>query len=326
VFEQFLSILYLLSNDMQLPAMLHEPLVRWTEDFRPLADLEPLAVQRVPEVTPVEPPSKLKSGSVALKAKRGIILDADSAQVLYEKNSDEKAPLASITKLVTALVVLDQAPSLESTYTVPKEVKKLEVDSAVIGLLPGEKLTVRTLLEALIVHSANDAAVTLAVGAAGSESKFVDLMNKKAEELGLRDSHFANSHGLDATGNVSTARDVAFLVLAASKQPLLREFSQTNDTTITSKSGTTYYLKATNQLLKSDEYGVVLAKTGSTDFAGSCFAVLASVDGHRMVSVVLDSPDRFGETETLLRYGSQAFDWPASRTPQTSPTQDQYGG
>jgi D-alanyl-D-alanine carboxypeptidase (penicillin-binding protein 5/6) len=325
VLEQFLSILYLLSNDVRLPAMLHEPLVRWTQDFRPEVDLEPLAVQHVPLVTPVEPPSKLKSGSVALKAKRGIILDADSAQVLYEKNSDEKAPLASITKLVTALVVLDQA-SLEDTFTVPKEVKKLEVDSAVIGLLPGEKLTVRTLLEALVVHSANDAAVTLAVGTAGSETKFIDLMNEKAQELGLRDSHFANSHGLDATGNVSTARDVAFLVLAASKQPLLREFSQTNDTTITSESGTTYYLKATNQLLKSDEYGVVLAKTGSTDLAGSCFAVLASVDGHLMVSVVLDSPDRFGETETLLRYGSQAFDWPASRTPENLSTQDQYGG
>ncbi len=316
MFEQFLIIVNLLAQDVRLPLGLNEPLIHATEKFaaKPalpviLASLETGSVGQAASL-PLADDELEEENEVAIAAERMILMDATSAKVLLEKNSDEPAAMASIAKLMTALVVLDEAEDLDQVLTVPSEVAKLDPEGTAAGLIVGDKLTVYVLLQALLVGSANDAAVTLANGLAGSEKAFVKKMNQRAKELGLADTTFANSSGLDAKENISTARDLAFLLLEAQKQPLVREFSTLRRATIESEKGTTYVVAATDKLLEDADVRVVAAKTGHTDLAGSSIVVEALENGHHLIAVLLDSPDRFGEAEKLLNYGFSTFVWP----------------
>lgn len=320
MFDGLLTILHLLAGDLQLPPSLHDPLVRVTERYVPQPVLPApvasttsanLAHVNVPRPSPL--PSKDR-GAVAFKvqAARAIVIDADTAEVLFEKNADQAAPMASIAKLMVALEALDSMDSLDQTLTVPKAITDLDPESSVAGLKVGEEVRVGSLMTALLVASANDAAVTLAHGLAGSEKKFVERMNARAQALGLTQTSFANSTGLDAKGNESTARDLAFLLLAAEREPLVRDLTTTGATSIRTESGNTYFLKPTDQLLGQTAFDISAAKTGTTDKAGASFVVLGQRDGRRILAVLLDSPDRFGEAERALQFAFDSFSWPTA--------------
>jgi D-alanyl-D-alanine carboxypeptidase (penicillin-binding protein 5/6) len=314
MWEHFLIIVHLLASDVRLPFQLNGSLAAVTESFVPEVHTPVVAGPHAfsaPEPAPL-PIASSKKKKHTIQADRALLLDADSAEVLFAKNADEPAPVASIVKLATALVTLEQAESLDQVLTVPKSINGLEEASTIAGFKVGEKVDVETLLEALLVASANDAALTLAEGLAGSEKKFVALMNEKAAELGLSNTTFANATGLDAEKNQSTARDVAFLLKSALREPLIRQYTSQNDATIRTANGNSYYLKATNKLLSESDLEIVGGKTGNTDLAGASVVVMARAAGRTMIAVILSSQDRFGEAQSLVQYGAEQFVWPGS--------------
>lgn len=238
-----------------------------------------------------------------VNSKAAIAVDIDSGVVLYEKNIHQRLPIASITKLMTSLVVLDGVADLGLPVTVPKDVTSIE--PAKMYLLPGDVLSVKQLLLGALVHSANDAAHTLSF----LFPDFIDRMNAKAAELHLNNTHFSNEVGWDEEGNFSSAYDLTKLLRYALSKKIIADALVIPQMDITSSKGRTYHLESTNKLLNSflDEIG---GKTGTTDEAGACFInVFETPDGHRIMTVVLNSPDRFAETKLLSYWVTKNFEW-----------------
>ncbi|MGB9637237.1 MAG: D-alanyl-D-alanine carboxypeptidase family protein [Microgenomates group bacterium] len=239
-----------------------------------------------------------------LTAKSVFIVDVDSAVVLYQKNADLRLLPASTTKMMTALVALDQYP-LEKVLTVGQ----LVIDGSKIGLLPGEQITVENLLYALLVDSANDAAEVLAQNYPGGESAFVLAMNQKAADLKLENTHFSNPVGLDGKDHYSTAEDLGRLAAVVISQPILAKIVATTEIVISDTSGTIKHnLKNTNELVGKVE-GVKGIKTGWTQNAGECLVTLVEKGGHRVIIVVLESKSRFAETQSLINWVFGNFEW-----------------
>jgi len=192
-----------------------------------------------------------------------LLADGATGEVLAEHNADAARPMASLTKMLTALVAIDSG-ALDRVITVPPSAAAVGESS--VGLRPGERVVMRNLLRALLVQSGNDAAVAIATGVAGSESAFVDLMNEKAKEMGLTATHFANPHGLDAAGHQSSPRDLLTVAKAVMKQPVLRDIVGRRTITIPGPDGPRT-LTSENDLLSimPSADGV---KTGHTDGAG----------------------------------------------------------
>lgn len=231
------------------------------------------------------------------------ILDADSAVILYEKNPNFRLPPASTTKMMTALVALDYY-SLEDILTIGSQ--KVEGNS--LKFLPGEKFSVRDLLYALLVASANDAALTLAENIPGGEAAFVEAMNKKAESLGLENTHFTNPAGFDDENHYSTARDLAIIARVLIRNPFLAEIVATPQISITEiSSGKKYFFKNTNELVGKD--GVKGIKTGWTQKAKECLVSWVEKEGRKIIIVLLESNDRFGETKKLIEWIFNNFEW-----------------
>lgn len=237
-----------------------------------------------------------------LAAKSAVLLDGWSGQVLLEKDAHTPRAVASITKVMTALVVLDRCP-LEQAVTVSREAA--ETGESTCLLKEGERLTVHDLLEMALMRSGNDAAVALAIHTAGSVGAFAAMMNEKAAELGLRNSHFTNPHGLDEDGHYQSAMDVAIACQRAlENETFARIVTQRERVMRRAGFPDGYRLVNTNQLLRmrSDCIGV---KTGWTGKAGYCLASAAQRGARRFIAVVLDSEKRFEETNALLDW---AFD------------------
>ncbi len=323
------AILNLMVADVDLPIRVKAPIINATQKYVPEKTLMSFAGGERESVLlkPVAPPTK--TGQLPVKpveAARAILLDFDSAKVLYEKNADEPAAVASLTKLMTALVAIDLASSHDQILTVPAAINNLEADSSVADLEVGQKFTVDSLLKAMMVASGNDAALSLAIGLSGSEDKFVHEMNIKAGQMGLQDTLFANVTGLDDPQAHSTARDIAFLLMQAQKNELLGNLSRLSSATVYDLAGDVVYLRATDKLLTESDLEVVSAKTGFTDLAGQSFAVEARRAGHDLVAVVLDSPDRFKEAERLLNLGFDNYSWLDSGERFSNQKGVRYGG
>jgi len=239
-----------------------------------------------------------------LSAKSMLIVDVDSAAVLYQKSPDFRLLPASTTKIATALVALESY-RLDEVLTVGTQ----KIEGNIIHLLPGEKITAENLLYGLLVGSGNDAAQTLAENFPGGMANFVSAMNRKAWEIKLSGTHFANPMGLDEENHYSTARDLAQLALIAIKNPSFAKIVSTSEFIATDISGTIVHkLKNTNELVgKAD--GVKGVKTGWTQNAGGCLVSLIEKSGRRIVIVVLGSEDRFGETEKLVDWIFVNFVW-----------------
>ncbi len=245
----------------------------------------------------VSPPPSLSAHSV-------IALDVNSMVPLYEKEADQKLFPASTTKIMTALVALEHYP-LDQVITVGKT----KVDGNLIGLLPGERITVENLLYGALVGSGNDAAQAVAEGFPGGSSAFVEAMNKKAKDLQLLNSHFTNPVGLDEEGHYSTAQDLARLTVEAVKNPIFVRIVSTSAVVVSDVTGkTNHFLKNTNELIGRLE-GVKGVKTGWTQNAGECLIALTERKGEKILTVVLGSEDRFGETQKLIEWIFTNFSW-----------------
>jgi len=235
-------------------------------------------------------------------------IDVDSMAILYEKNADQKHFSASTTKIMTAMVALENY-SLDQVLTVTAE--SLKVDGNLIKLVPGEQMTVESLLYGLLVGSGNDAALVLAENFQGGTPGFIAAMNKKAQDWKLENTYFTNPVGFDEEGHFSTAKDLARLAIIAVKSPVLAQIVSTPGIVITDVSGQkTHFLKNTNELL-GKLVGVHGVKTGWTENAGECLITLAERNGEKIVTVILGSKDRFGETQRLIEWIFQNFTWQA---------------
>lgn len=239
-----------------------------------------------------------------IKAKSAILLEPKTGEILYEMNSDEQLPPASITKIMSLVLIMEAID--RGDFTVEDVVSASEhaasMGGSQIWLEPNESMTVDDLLKATVIASANDATVALAEKVAGSEEGFVDLMNKKAQELGMLNTAFKNATGLDAEGHLSTAHDVALMSAELLRHPLIKKYSTVwMDSLRDGKSE----LVNTNKLVRFYE-GTTGLKTGTTSDAGYCLAASAERGGMELVAVIMGgetSPARFEGAKKLLDYG-----------------------
>ncbi len=261
-----------------------------------------LRAQRVPLET--EAPFELEAASV-------LVMDAGTGTVILEKNADEKRPVASVTKLMTILLVLEALDegkiTLEQEVTVSKAAAGMGGSQALLdagGIYPLSEL-----LKSLIIASANDSAVALAELLMGSEENFAAAMNRRAQELGLNDTHYVNASGLPAEGQYTTARDVAELSREVLKHPTYFEYSGIWMDEIVHKGGRVTQLVNTNRLIRFYE-GADGVKTGSTNEAKYCVSATAKRGDERFLAVVLGAPTgakRFDLAGKLLNYAFENY-------------------
>ena len=231
---------------------------------------------------------------LAVSARKAIVLDGTTGRVLYEKNADSRSLIASTTKIMTALVVCERCNVLDR-MCIPKEAVGIEGSS--IYLQAGEILTIQDLLYGMMLHSGNDAATALAIYCGGTVEGFAGLMNDKARELGMHDSHFANPHGLDAPNHYSTAKDLAVLAAHAMKNPIFAMTVATKSVTAGTRSFTNH-----NKLLWRLD-GANGVKTGYTKAAGRILVSGAKRQGRQLLCVTIDAPDDWNDHVHLLEQG-----------------------
>jgi D-alanyl-D-alanine carboxypeptidase (penicillin-binding protein 5/6) len=246
----------------------------------------------------------LASAAPEVSMPAGVLWTTDG-RVLWERSADDQRAMASTTKIMTALVVLDSA-DLDDIVTVSERAAR--VGEAGVDLAAGQRLTVRELLEATLVRSANDAAFALAEHSAGSVERFVTRMNEKAQALGLEDTSFANPHGLDAPGHHTSARDLATLARVAMEDPRFAGMVAMPAVTVTGGAITKRY-ENSNKLVGSYS-GATGVKTGWTNKAGYCVVASAQRNDIGLLSVVLGAgseDDRFDQAKILLDWGFEHY-------------------
>ena len=225
-----------------------------------------------------------------------LVVDLDSGQAVFGRSAEMSRPMGSLTKLMTALLIVENHP-LDETVVVPSTA--VDAGGNLARLPVGETFTVADLLSALLIPSANDAAVTLATFHSGSIEAFVEEMNARARELGLQQTLYANPSGLDAADQRSSPQDLAWLTMFVLRSPPIAERMGERGATIRSLEGTTLYLTHTHALLHADT-GVVAGKTGTTDGAGQCLLSIVKVGDRRYLVVLLRSPDRYRDMRSVL--------------------------
>lgn len=233
-------------------------------------------------------------------AQSAILIEASTGQVLYAKNETERRAMASTTKIMTAMLTLEQ-PNLDEYFVVDPEAIKVEGSS--MGLLEGDSVSLRALAYGMLLPSGNDAANVAAKKIGGTTEAFVEMMNTRAQELGLNDTHFVTPSGLDAEGHYSTARDMAMLAREALKNPDFRNIcSQPNAQVEFGNPPYQRWLKNSNKLLTSYD-GAIGVKTGFTDEARRCLVSAAERDGMTLICVTLNDPDDWRDAAALFDYG-----------------------
>lgn len=286
--------------------------VRTADVFEP--GERPKAMQDVIRQEDPEQTNRDNSGNLTgleLSAESAVIMEASGGQVLLEKNADEKKPPASVTKVMTLLLIFDALA--DGTITPDTEVTTSEYAASMGGsqvfLEAGEKQTVDTMIKCIAVASANDACVAMAEKIAGSEPAFVEKMNQRSAELGMTNTHFVNCNGLDTEGHLTTARDIALMSRELiTKYPQIEDYStiwMENITHTTAKGSSEFGLSNTNKLIRQYEYATGL-KTGSTSGAKFCLSATARKDGVNMIAVVMAEPDsktRIKDAIAMLNYG-----------------------
>lgn len=227
-----------------------------------------------------------------------ILLDPISERVIFEKNSSQKSLIASTTKIMTALLICEQCNVLDS-FRIPAEAVGIEGSS--MYLREGEVLTLQELLYGMMLSSGNDAAVALAVYCSGNQKDFAELMNDKANALGLTDTHFVNPHGLDAPEHYSSARDLAVLSAYAMNNPIFAATVSAKNVNIGTR-----FLRNHNKLLWLFE-GADGVKTGYTKAAGRILVSSAVRDNRRLIAVTIDDPNDWQDHKSLLENGFSRY-------------------
>ena len=240
-----------------------------------------------------------------ISAKAILVKDLGTDTILYQKNASERLPIASTTKIMTALVA--------SEYFKPNTVlvvgQSSQTPGSRVGLILGEDLSFRSLLYGMLLSSGNDAAYAIAENYPGGVLGFVSAMNKKVTDLNLTNSHFNNPAGFDGQSHFSSAKDLSVITEEALKDPQLARIFATKETSIVSLDKKyTHNLANLNKLLSSVK-GVLGVKTGYTDSAKENLVTLVNRDNHKILTVVLGSDDRFGESTKLIEWVYQNFTW-----------------
>jgi D-alanyl-D-alanine carboxypeptidase (penicillin-binding protein 5/6) len=235
----------------------------------------------------------------SVKAPVAIVIDAGTGQILWSKREHMRRPIASTTKIMTALVAMERLR--------PHDVVKVTPEAARVpwgeGLKAGERVPAWKLYYGLLLSSANDTAVALAVSAGGTRERFLKLMNEKARALGLRHTHYRSASGLIDEGNYSTVHDLAMLTRYALRNPRFRSIVATKAKRVWWRKPTGAKLYENHNKLLWRYAGADGVKTGWTRAAGPCLVASATRHGIRLITVVLDSPDHYGDTIRLLDYG-----------------------
>lgn len=253
----------------------------------------------------------VKAEGPEIEAPCAILTEASTGRVIYEKNADESLHPASITKIMTLLIIFDAVEdgsiSPEDTVTVSEHAASM--GGSQVFLEPGETQTVETMIKCIAIASANDACVAMAEHISGSEDAFVQSMNERAEALGMNNTHFVNCCGLDADGHMTTARDVAIMSRELiTAHPAIHDYSciwMDTITHVTRRGESEFVLNNTNKLLKQYEWATGL-KTGSTSLAKFCLSATARRNDIELISVIMASPSgktRVSDSIALLNYG-----------------------
>lgn len=242
-----------------------------------------------------------------MQARAVLLVDLRSNRVLFAKSSDQHLPIASITKLMSAMIILDHL-DMSATYIVSAE--DLNLDGNGADFTKGEQFKGTELFKIMLIKSSNDAVSVFAKAAHEKGLEFVDLMNQKARELGMLDTHFADPEGLNDRETNSTAVDVAKLVRAAMHSSLIAGILITKEADIPTMENKPYHVVNTDQLLGTIA-NILIGKTGNTDGALGTLTLAVKVgdQGDGLIGVILGSKDRFGEMKTLIDWGKRAHRW-----------------
>ncbi|MHB8896471.1 MAG: D-alanyl-D-alanine carboxypeptidase family protein [Candidatus Geothermincolia bacterium] len=251
-------------------------------------------------VREIKAPAGVKAEAPGVWANAAVLTDAESGRMLYEKNAHEKLPMASTTKMMTALVVRSRCKLKDQVEITPEAAN---VGEEAINLVPGEKLTVEQLLNVMLIQSANDAAFALAQHAGGSMEGFSGLMNKMAAEIGAKDSHFTNPHGLDQAGHYSSAYDLAVIGRALMQDPVLAKMVSTPKYSIPMPGQPWNRVAVGHNEILTRYTGADGIKTGYTAKAGFCLVASARRDGKSLIAVALNSSHRADDVTALFNYG-----------------------
>lgn len=257
-----------------------------------------------------------KVGAISTSARAAIVISGDTGEVIYSQNAEEKLPMASTTKIMTALILCEQG-DMEKVITVTDQMVRVEGTS--MGLLAGDKVSFKALLYGMLLASGNDAANVTAYALGGTIDAFVKMMNDKAKELGLLNTHFETPSGLDGDEHYTTAYDLAMLAKVCMENPLFYE-AASSKLAILEYGNPPYRRTLTNhnKLLKTYE-GAVGVKTGFTKKSGRCLVSCAERDGKRIIAVTLKDPDDWRDHTNLLDYGFSRV-----KTVKISPLKKEY--
>lgn len=240
-----------------------------------------------------------------LSAKSAVLIEVESGEVIFGKNADDRLPMASTTKIMTALVAIENA-DISKTVSVSPEAVGVEGSS--VYLYAEERMTLEDLLYAMMLESANDAATAIAIEVGGDLDTFADMMNEKARKMGLSDSHFENPHGLDGETHYTTAYELALITREALSNPVFREICSTYKKTIPlNETEGVRLLINHNKMLRSYD-GAIGVKTGFTKKSGRCLVSAAERDGLAFIAVTLGAPDDWKDHTALLDYGFSLYE------------------
>ena len=254
---------------------------------------------------------KAETVDLAPNATSAIIIEASTGTIIYNKNEHEKLAPASMTKMMGLLLIMEQIEkgNLKWDEKVTASANASSMGGSQIFLETGEQMTVEELVKGISIASGNDAMVAMAERIAGTEEAFVELMNKKASELGLKNTNFKNCTGLDTENHYSSANDMALIAKELVKHDKILEFSGTYEDYIREGTDKSFWLVNTNKLVRFYQ-GVDGLKTGYTTTAGYCLTATAKKDGMRIITVVMNEPDsatRNSETTAMLDYGFNMY-------------------
>lgn len=274
------------------------------------------------------------AASLGLSAPHLVLMEASTGTLIYEKDSHTSLHPASITKIMTLILIFDALDkgTLQLTDTVTVSEYAASMGGSQVFLEPGETQTVDTMIKCISVASANDACVAMAEHIAGSEAAFVEQMNERAKGLGMTDTHFVNCCGLDTDGHMTSAYDVALMSRELTvKYPQIHNYStiwMENITHNTKRGSSEFGLTNTNKLIKQYQYATGL-KTGSTNLAKYCVSATAEKDGIELIAVIMAAPDykiRFADASALLGYGFSCCQLYQDKNEDRLPIQTVTGG
>lgn len=255
--------------------------------------------------------SKSTNISLAENAKSAIMLEASTGKIIFEKNANEKLPMASMTKMMTLLIIMENIENgnIKWSDSVITSEHAASMGGSQIFLEVGEEMTVEELVKGICIASGNDAAVAMAEKIGGTEEEFVKLMNKKAKELQLKNTNFTNACGLDSDKHYSSAHDMAIIGKELVKYDKILEYTGTYEDYLRKNTDKSFWLVNTNKLVRYYK-GVDGLKTGYTEKAGFCITTTAKKDNMRLITVVMGEPStkiRNAETTSMLDYGFNTY-------------------